>query len=203
MAILDKYKWTILYTDYQKEFIHLKHIINSNPYAQIITVNTSHNLRSHYAWRNCDSLVRQYLKSHISDILYNNIAIFSWDVLITQELPRICVDGLMATNVFNQIQRPRWPWFREISKLGKYKASAFAAAPFCVYFMNKNAINVWLDPQFDHLYEQDIFSELRFPTILNSQNISINKYDFPYVHWNKTHLTKNPGIYHPIKYNVL
>lgn len=201
MAILDKYKWTILYTDHQKQFIHYKHLIKSNPDAHIITVDISNNFPRDYIWRNSDKLVRLWLKENRSSIITNNIAILDWDVLITQQLPNIYISGLQATNV-HSITNTKWIWFKDKHKLGEYIDYAIGVSPLAVLFMSIECVDILLDHEFDHLYDHDINSELRIPTILNSRGISITKYSMPYVHWKKTHLTKNPGIYHPIKYNV-
>jgi hypothetical protein len=203
METLDKYKWTVLYTDHQQNFIHYNHLVSHNPNANIFKVDISNNYKRDFIWRNSDKLVREWLRNNRSKINTENIAILDWDVLVTQQLPLLDNTGLKAANVITLTNKPRWWWFKDRHKLGKYKQFAIGVAPLGVLFMSNNCIDILLDSEFDYLYNKDIFSELRTPTILNSRGISITKYHLPYVHWKKTTLKSNPGIYHPIKYNVL
>lgn len=203
MVTQDKYKWTILYTDHKKQYIHYHHLLQSNPDSNIIKVDISNNYQCKFAWRNADKLVREWLKNNKSNIRTENIIILDWDVLVTEKLPSSKIVGLQGADVITLRNKPRWNWFKDLHKLGQYKSYAIGVAPLAVLFMNIECVNIWLDSEFDHLYEQDIFSELRLPTILNSRKVPINKYHLPKVHWKHTRLKQEPGIYHPIKYNVL
>lgn len=193
--------WTIIYTDHTKDYIHLDHLQKSNPDAQILCADIFFGItEKKYAWRNGDKTVRMWLQNNIGKIISNNIALFEWDVLVSTKLPDIDINGLYAKNVRKPDTDPNWPWFKEIESLGSYKNYAIGVAPLGVLFMDKQCINTIIDPEFDDIYSKDIFSELRLPTILNSRNIPISKYDFPDVVWTPTTYDKNkPGIYHAIK----
>lgn len=201
MATTDKYKWTILYTDHQKQFIHYNHLIKSNPDANIIKVDISNNLDKKYIWRNSDLLIRSWLKNNRDSIVTNNIAIIEWDVLVKQKLPDTQIIGLQAKNIIKPNRK--WWWFKDKYKLEHYSKYALGAAPLAVLFMSARCIDILLESSFDCLYQKDIFSELRIPTILNSRNITITSYSMPNVDSKKTMLKSEAGIYHPIKYNVL
>lgn len=195
----DKYNWTIIYSDHNKEFIHLEHLKNSNPNAQILLANIANKYDHKYAWRNNDSILRQWIKNNISIIKHNNIALLEWDVLVTQKLPDIQIDGLMGKYVRTISSDPSWPWFKESRRLDMYKKHAIGVAPFGVLFMNKKCLDVIIDPEFDAIYNKDIFCELRFPTAINSKNINISTYHLPDVEWYSMSVKKQPGIYHCVK----
>lgn len=197
-----KYQWTIIYVDFQHRYLHLNHIQKSNPDAQIILCDISNDISKIIAWRNNDRFIRDWLKKNKNKIIHNNIAIVEWDVLITSALPNILVDGFVGRN----LQKPginKWLWFKEIDRLGKYKNYATGAAPFAIQFFNKNAIDVWTSEEFNDIFLEDIFCELRLPTIMNYANINISEHLLPYVEWYPAKYNKDvPGIYHAIKYKI-
>jgi len=199
---LELSKWTIIYSDFQHQYLHLKHLEKSNPDAQILLADISNDLPTIMVWRNNDRYIREWLRNNYHKILHNNIAFVEWDVLITINLPNINVCGFIGKH----LQRPginEWVWFNEIDRLGKYKTHAMGAAPFAIQFMDKEAVNTWMSNEYDDIYAKDIFCELRVPTIMNYAGIKMSEYSLPFVEWHTIKYNKNiPGIYHAIKYAI-
>lgn len=69
-----------------------------------------------------------------------------------------------------------------------------------IHFINKSSIEILLNNKFDQIYKKNIFCEIRLPTVLNSQNISITEYDMPYVWHVPINCEIGIDFYHPIKY---
>lgn len=203
MDQLDKFKWTIVYTDYRNRFIHYDHIKNSNPEADIIKADIFYGIDDRqYAWRNADKLVRNWLRDNIERIQTNNIAILEWDVFVNQELPNISVSGLFCKEhkIYGVHE---WNWFKEIFQLGEYKTYAAGIVPLGVMFADQKCVQTIISPEFDDLYEKDIFCELRIGTILRSKNIEVTEYSMPNVFWDGYYQPINQkSIYHPMKLAV-
>lgn len=198
MDHLEQYKWTIVCNDHKNEFIHSEHISKSNPEAQLILADISNN---HFAaWRNYDCISREWFKNHFQEIKYSNIAVVEWDVLITEKLPNIYIDGFIGKRKKTLPKHKNtWPWFKEKSKLCEFEKYAVGMAPLAVYFINRSSLETILDSKFDYIFNQDIFGELRLPSVLNSQNINICEYPMPFVFSYPISFKIESGIYHPIK----
>jgi hypothetical protein len=196
----EQYKWTVIYTDHNKKFIHLNHLERNNPDAQILLADTSNKFSRNFAWRNGDLLVREWLKNNYDKILYDNIAILEWDVLVNTKLPSQKITGLIGKQIY--YPKNNWYWFSEINLLEDYKQYALGIVPFGVLFMDKKSIDVLLDSRFDFLFNKNIYSELRLPTILNSRNIKINSLFMPHVSYLPVHFMNEQHIYHPIKSKI-
>lgn len=196
-------KWTIIYT-YFKEPINISYIKESNPSADILIADISNNYPKKFAWRNCDKLIRDWLKNNVGEIRTNNVLLIEWDVLVKKELPDMFIDRVYCKEIRTIQHNRRWCWFNENNVLGEYKRFAMGIVPFGFIMLNIDHINMWIDPKFDKLYEQNIFCELRFGTIMNASNGKLSKYDLPYIlGGNKKHdsLNKNE-LYHPVKYAI-
>lgn len=198
----EQYNWTVIYTDHNKQFIHLNYLEQTNPNAQILLADTSNKFTKDFAWRNGDLLVREWLRNNYDKILYDNIAILEWDVLVNAPLPPFKVKGLIAKDKHIYYSGNRWHWFCERNLLEQYIQYAIGIAPLGVLFMNKKCIEILLDNQFDSLYNKDIYSELRLPTILNSKQVSIGMHPMPNVSYLPMTFTNKRSIYHPIKSKI-
>ena len=196
-------KWDIIQT-FHNEPIHLDHLKKSNPKANILLANISKynaDFKIKYRWRNSDIFIRRWIRDNRKDINSANIAIIEWDVLITQKLPDLNINGLLGKNI--QYQN-NWYWFKESHLLGKYQQYSIGITPLCILFMDQKCIDAWIDPEFDVLYSSDIFCELRLPTILNSRGIKISRIplSLPNVSTLKSQYKNIPDIYHPIKEKI-
>jgi hypothetical protein len=209
-------QWTIIYTYYQ-EPIHLDIIKHNNPDADIIAANIyDPNLTGKDAWRNCDKLVRNWLRNNKHLIKNKHVCIAEYDVYMNLKLP---ADLDINNQLYCSAPAPNpssfFLWFSENERLGRLQQYAFGTALFCLYLMDRECIEYWLDEEFDYLYNEDIFCELRFGTIMNYKGVNISRFG-KFLKWNlkaqPTHLNEqikkqptylsNPGIYHPVKQRV-
>ena len=196
-------RWDIIYT-FHIEPIHLEHLRQSNPDANILLCDiSSYNLSlgTKYCWRNSDAFIRNWLRNNRSSITSNHIAIIEWDVLITKPLPDLCFDGFVCKNIHRHSKN--WYWFKESKLLGKYEEFKIGITPLAVLFMDQNCIDTLIDKEFDSIFSADIFCELRLPTVINSRKINISTYHMPNISASKTIYNSNiPDIYHPIKEKI-
>lgn len=202
-------KWTIIYcSDYRGNFLHEDHIKRSNPEAQILKLDFTNNYPPHIIWKQCDLVIRPWLKENKSKIKHNNVAIVEYDVLITQELPDIFLDNeIIGTKILYPEKDTWWKFFDDSYKLGYLlKRQCCGLIFFCFYLMSRNCIDYWTDSKHDYLYKEnkDISCELRVPTILKFNKVNIKEsYSDIMRNINVVHIEKFdkniPGFYHPIK----
>lgn len=195
----NNYKWTVIYTDFQHKYLHLKHLEQSNPDAQILLSDISNDHPKIIVWRNNDRYIREWLRENHHKIIHNNVAFIEWDVVVSTKLPDTNIDGFVGRNL-QILGTNEWLWFNEIDRLGKYKDYAMGAAPFAVQFMDKKCVDIWMSEEYDDIFSQDIFCELRLPTVMNHAGVKMSEHLLPYVEWHPMQYNKNiPGIYHAIK----
>lgn len=197
--------WTVIYTSF-KEYIHYEHLKKYNPNAQIMLCDISHNLPRDYAWRNSDSMIRNWLKLNFDKIEHDRIMLIEWDVFINRPLPDIQFQGVMAKVVITPQTERTWVWFRETERLGTLKQFASGIVPLAFLVLDKQSCKTLIDPKFDAIFSQDIFCELRTSSVLRSENIPITQMSFPipYVSLNKNFANLDePNFYHPVKEKII
>jgi len=201
--------WTIFYSFHDTP-LHLDFVEKSNPYADVIPLNIKNEYTQHFAWRNSDNLVRNKVRQQIDRIKTHNVAIAEYDVLINEALPEINIDSIYCKKIMRLDNNKNWHWFKETNRLGPLKEFALGLFPMGFLIMNIEHLNIWIDHQYDFLYEENIFCELRLGTVFNHSKCSIKEYDYPNI------LTRmalknqnipeqdlvdrqNSRIYHPVK----
>lgn len=208
MKTSEDHHWTILYTHHGMP-IHLEYIKKYNPNAQIISINWIEQKyrqefdQKQYAWRNCDKQIRLWLKDNIDLIKHNNIAILEWDVLLTKALPDLHIDKFYA----NEIKIPNihgWPWFKEKYKLKIIERFSAGIAPLAVIYCHKSHLYKWLSAEYDWLYNEDIFCELRLGSIINHMGIELAELGIETIQCRSINLDKIKidCIYHKVKQQV-
>jgi hypothetical protein len=196
--------WTVIYT-FHKECLHYDHLVKSNPQAYNMICNISNNYTKKYAWRNSDKLIREWLKNNITKIQTNNIAILEWDTLITKKMPETMeIDGVYAKYIRHYEKYPNWYWFKDKPKLNHLSKYACGLLSFGFLLLNIKAAECIIDKQFDFLYEEDIFCELRLGTIFNYSNIPMTEIVFPNILEGQKKITVSDkgDYYHPVKYKI-
>lgn len=152
-------------------------------------------------WRNCDRTLRDFWKENHNKVKGSVIAVIEWDVLVTCELPELPEGSEVASKtVATLITNRGWHWFREIPRLGQ-GITPVGVVPFAFILLRREVLDFLVSSQWDHLYDKDIFSELRFGSIAASQ-FSCSAIDLPHVSWNRTTFDGGSGIYHPVKFSV-
>lgn len=205
-------KWTIIYcSNYRGNFIHAQHLRKFNPDAQILALDFTNNYPTERIWKQCDLVIRPWLKENKHKIQHNNIAIVEYDVLMLQKLPDISLNNeMLVKRVLDPIEHSWWWFFSDKDQLGYLEPNACAINFFCFFAISKNCIDYWIDPKYDFLYEEhiDMQCELRVPTILKSNGVNIREGgdDLMYnIHClvetgEDIEFDSNyPGFYHPVK----
>ena len=194
--------WTILYCrKYDGQSPHFDSTKIMNPSAQIILVETKNKFPSRYAWYNADRFVRDGIRKIRHKIIGDNIAVVEWDTAILQKLE----DELDLSNTF------RWPTKRyhnhwaiprdmHFYKKTPFKKFVVGGSRFSYIEMGIDVLDIWLEPKYDWLYEQNLYCEVRPSTILNSRNVIISGRDLKrdMMGGPRKITIDKPGIYHPV-----
>jgi len=212
METSDQFKWSIIAcSNHKNEYLHINALEKSNPDAQIIRMDFTNQHKN--PGLECDAVIREWFRSDLSvfdKIQYNNIAFVEYDVLITTSLPNINLENeLVGPAILNRKKHPEWFNWKFLPNMLEFQHSAvIGLATFSVYFMSKNCLDIWLDEKYDPLYEQSVCCELRFPTILYNNGVSIKTHEslknVIYLPSPKSieFDSSIEGIYHPVKYST-
>lgn len=207
-------KWTIIHCSNQKgEFLHEEHLKKTNPNAQILKLETTNELQPYVGWKQCDIIVRRWMKENHNQIKYNNVALLEFDVLLNMELPDINLENtIIGKHSVNPINHPEWWPFSDKKRLDHLEEYAHGLLYFGFYMMSRNCIDHLIKKEYDFLfeYERDMLCELRFATVLNHSKVSIKEaenslldnflcggigFEVKDIEYN----IDIPGIYHPVK----
>lgn len=207
--------WTIIYY-YRDTPTHLESLRKSNSKHQIIPIEIEHNLPHIEAWRNADRTIRKYLNTIINDILYDNILLVEWDVYIDTEVPDIDFDGALFNNIIKN-KNNGWCWWKEIDNLPEQlRSCATGGALWSLIAIKKTYLEMLLSNKYDYIYEMDIFSELRTPTLM--QHLGVPLSELP-KNWSKficpaesdliqqildtkSDISNDMKIFHPVKKHI-
>lgn len=190
--------WTVLMTSYNGVgWPHLDALRASNPGADIrIALDDGPGDRG-FRWRNNDLFVREWWRAHGSRTGTERIALLEHDVLVTCALPDIGVSGIAGA----QVKRPgdEWYWWPDMWKLGGTRRYVTGVVPMGVTFFSRAALDLIAGSGWDHLYDRDIFCEMRVPSIIRACGLPVIQVDLPNVGTNPIRAGAGPGIYHPVK----
>ena len=202
---------------------HLDVLKRTNPDVEIhIVVSEDHPLGRDFRWRNGDLALREWWINNNHLVSNDNIAVMEWDTLVNCPLPEIPRQfDVAAANIYTEpknlrgkwqrkyMAHPRWSqdnwwWWKEIPRLElKNNQTARGLVSFGCFFTKRWVLDAISKPEWDHLYEKDIISELRFPTIAGIEGAKLGEIPLPHVHFNSTLFTNEEAIYHAIKHKVL
>lgn len=173
---------------------------NRNLEYDIYVSNLSDNRTD--AWRNCDRNVRDYYKS-VGRFCKDDVFLFlEWDVLVNCDLKQkfdFGFKGICGRNIVDLGQD--WPHFVDLDKLPKeLREKAIGIVPFGIIQMGRNFLELMCSPAFDYLYNDDIFCELRTPSLANfigceiRSNPSLDRCE-----WFPIQFDGGENIYHSMK----
>lgn len=195
--------WTILYCNrHNNDVPHMNSTIASNPFAQILSVDTKNKFPKKYAWYNADRVVRDGIRKIRHKITGTNIAIAEWDTAILQKLEA----NLDLSNTFrwaNIASYEHWAIPRDMLFYRTTSLKDFVVGGYRWSYVEMaiDVLDIWLESRYDWLYKENLYCEVRPSTILNSRGISISGRGLqrPMMGGPKDKKTLNkPGIYHPI-----
>lgn len=201
---------------------HLEHISLSNPSADIhIVVGEDAPQGKKYNWRNGDKPLFYWWQKNNQKVKGDVIALIEWDTFISCPIPELPNDlDLAGSTMFLENPNIRnkwepkgmkvpnwitdnWVWWNEVEHFNlKNNQTAVGLISFGFFLIRKSLLDRIFSSKWLHLYEKDIISELRLPTIANLEGARIGEIDLPYVDHLKMEIGDAPGIYHPIKHRV-
>jgi len=159
----------------------------------------------HEAWRNVDRNIRNWWIEHRDEVKSRHVVIFEWDVRCNVPIGPLFrpFDGLLCSEIkrLNDPGEP-WRWFDEIPKLPEeLREKAIGVVPLGVLQFSREVLDAIASPEFDPLFTEDLYCELRLPTLVRHLGFAIQTlkslkqvtwYRLPYV-WLRR------GIFHPVK----
>lgn len=193
--------WTAIVTTYRGAGLpHLRSLIESNPLADVRISNNQGTGPKELEWRNCDRALRNWWRGNRDTVITDRIAVLEHDVLVTCPLPDIYPKGLSGETV--KIQGSEWWWWPELDHLPDLKAFAVGIAPLAVMFFSREALDALIAPEWDAIFEADVFCELRTPTVVAACGFPVEETPLPFVSDLDVEPDRGPGIYHKIKERV-
>lgn len=166
-----------------------------------------------YNWRNSDRILRDWWKQNQASI-GECIFLAEWDTFVNAELPELPDEldlagaKLIKSEFFSSPRRmadplwkpENWMWWKEFDLMGiKDLKFATGLISFGAFFFKKELLNSIADSAWDSVYDLDIISELRFPTIASSLNYKVGEMELPYVSFDKATTPQEKGIHHSVK----
>jgi len=194
-------------TDESKNLIHRKEFTLSNPNViQHISCGKEDINNSNENWRNVDRLIRNWWKSDGYKTNANTIFCLEWDVYCNYALEKIETSpGLNSVHVLNPIDNEDWCWWQELNRLPKeLHQYATGCVPLGFLAISRECLDNISESKFDHIFDSDIFSEMRLPTCVKFCGFDVQEFT-------KTDLknsifcyeidisTKQVGIFHAVK----
>ena len=160
------------------------------------------------AWRNGDRNIRNAWRDLRGKIIADAVLFFDWDVFANVDLAAVIPTmpagvGMLAARVFLPVRDARsCQPFSEVGKLPRDMA-AVGVEPLGCMLLTRGALDALLDPIHDPLFNADVFSELRLPSVVTACGYQVSAMDLP-------HLATTPmtvpagakGIFHPVKNTV-
>jgi hypothetical protein len=201
---------------------HFKHISLRNPSSDIhIVVGKDAPQGKKYNWRNGDKPLFYWWQKNKQKVKGDVIALIEWDTFMSCPIPELPNDLDLAgrtmflenPNIRNKwkpkgMKAPNWSvdnwaWWNEVEHFNlKNNQTAVGLISFGFFLIRKSLLDCVFSSKWLHLYEKDIISELRLPTIANLEGARIGEIDLPYVDHLEMEIGDSPGIYHPIKHRV-
>jgi hypothetical protein len=188
---------------------HMRQLVASNPHADIrFAIAPGVGDLGNVKWRNGDRPYREWWKKYGNTVDRESaVILIEQDVLVTKCLDMQTPAGLQGAQIMTDSS---WSWWdRHRNKLpGNILPYAIGLVPLAVYFTNWQFMESLANPRFDSLYELDMISELRMPTVAASLGFPVEEINLPGVQWHQVqpdftqgHVIAQ-GIYHAVKYPV-
>lgn len=198
MALMSKPKITWAWmTHAGRETIHAAEFLLHNPDVQVFT---------HYGqadWRNSDRHIREWWRENRENVTGEIIVTAEWDVKADVDVSRFLRP--VAGVEFKRIIKDSWCWFIESDHLPNHlRRHACGVAPLGFAVWNRRALDKLCSEEHDDVFAQDIFCELRLPTVLRSSGIPVDLLNPEInVECAADELSVDrlacPGIHHPVK----
>lgn len=157
------------------------------------------------AWRNCDNNLLTWWREHGGEVAAAQVLALEWDVYCNTDLrtvirPPAWQSGLAAARILSGVsERRKYRFFEEAERLpASMRALAVAAAPLAVLRVSRTALDACLAPEYADVFREDIFCEMRLPTVIRHAGFHVAELGLRHV----DATPKRPagiGIFHPVK----
>lgn len=195
---------------------HIGHFAAANPSIPNYVQNCPkyHYKNKYDGWRNTDRIIVAFWRERKHEFKqYSHLLLTEYDVLFNAKFEDIYLekDYDLATrhNYPDTAQYKRndgWrnKWWKNESELLPPGWTPRGIAPLMPMLVSTAVLDVVTDHQWDYLFEQNIFNEVRFPSIACHNGFKLSKVHMP---WNQASYNDMPkdfpaGVYHPVKHPV-
>ena len=156
-------------------------------------------------WRNCDRNIRAWWDENRGLVESDQVVFFEYDVFCNVDLrDRLPVlggpFGLAGPRIVSGLTEARnfWP-FEDAPRLPRaMQALVCATAPLAVALLTRAALDAICSAEYDAIFAEDIFCEVRLPTVVRNAGFKVVAMDLPQVDCRPKPPTF-PGIWHPVK----
>lgn len=157
-------------------------------------------------WYNCDRNIRAWWRSMRELVCAREVLFLEYDVFCNVDLtslirPLPLHAGIAAAKIMSGVRDRRsfWP-FADIPRLPReMTALACATAPLAVLLISRRALDAIIDPRYDAVFEDNVFAEVRLPTVIRHAGFSPIEYPLPDVGCVPFRPGGRSGIFHPVK----
>lgn len=188
-------------------FPHLENLKRSNPGIPIHTYSgkeaTEPSKKLDY-WRNADRVIRNWWKANKGSVAADYIAFIEGDVLVNYDLTKLIVPGVDLTGsvIREQGDGEPWKWWIDgVFLPEEVKGSMVGVIPLAFLLFSRKCLDFLTSPQWDEAFREDIFCELRTPSIAKAGGFVIKSHAaLAHCLWHPITVEKNkPGIWHSVK----
>lgn len=154
--------------------------------------------RSEHDWRNCDRRIREWWRENRDAVTTPYVMFAELDTFVNCDITKTlsAVSGVG----FNTIADEKWCWLSETNRLPDYlRPYATGVVPMGTALWHRSAVDVLAQPQYDAVFADDIFCELRSGTVLRHAGVKIERLAGCNIHCGGQLATHTPNIHHPVK----
>lgn len=192
-------------------FPHLEVIQSANPGLIIhteILPDPDDDAARQTAWRNCDRNLTNWWIDNRESVATSRVLFLEWDTFANVDLRTIVpreFRGIAGAFVKRLIGHRAWLGFREMDRLpASAQPFAIGIEPMACVMISADALDYLASPNLDDVFNADIISELRTPTILRAGGFEVKQVpEWVNVQAARRRMPEGfTGIFHPVKTEV-
>ena len=177
----------------------LENLRASNPDLEIHVACDNREGHQPSLWRSCDRFLRDWWKQNHDKVSGTHLWLLEHDVLVTTSLPDCAGITGMGGQHIKRVENRDWVWLQEAERLAQGMVP-YGMAPLGVTVYHRAALDALISPEWDSLFDADVFCELRLPSVIAHCGFPLVELPLPGVRaCNITPDWSVPGIYHAVK----
>lgn len=177
--------------------IHVGHLQKHNPYLPVSIYYEEQWGEKEINWRNADRMIRNWWKRNRDCFsTEKQFIILEWDVFINDQLEWVDLGEDLSGKNLHTNPKAAWKWMREQDRL---PMKPVGLSPLACITMSRKALDEIVKKKYDDLFDQDIFCELRLPSIVANAGLVVKPMPLPCVN-SKTINPSGFGIFHAVKH---